>query len=290
MAGRDPLFAVKNYYFIGAYNNAINEASDFEGLSESEQLERDSYVYRSYIALGSYDLVINEIKDSAPMAMQAIKLLASYTGGKVAKDAALATVADWLGDPACNRNPHVLLVAGMTYAQEGNYVEALKACHSGQSLEMMALCTQVYLKMDRVDTAEQQVKAMAAVDDDATITQLATAWVGVQLGGAKVHEAMYIYQELGDKFNWTAPLFNGLALCRMKMGEWEDAEHDLLEAIGKDAKDPDTLANLITCGLHLGKNTSRYASQLKIVAPRHPITQRIEAGEELFTRAAAAMA
>lgn len=111
MAGRDPLFAVKNYYFIGAYNNAINEASDFEGLSESEQLERDSYVYRSYIALGSYDvsspsllyvgvficlsrpehipqcmqLVINEIKDSAPMAMQAIKLLASYTGGKVAK-------------------------------------------------------------------------------------------------------------------------------------------------------------------------------------------------------------
>lgn len=31
-------------------------------------------------------------------------------------------------------------------------------------------------------------------------------------------------------------------------------------------------------------------SQLKIVAPRHPITQRIEAGEELFTRAAAAMA
>lgn len=44
---------------------------------------------------------------------------------------------------------------------------------------------------------------MAAIDDDATITQLATAWVGVQLGGAKVKEAAYIYQELGDKFNWT---------------------------------------------------------------------------------------
>jgi hypothetical protein len=26
----------------------------------------------------------------------------------------------------------------------------------------------------------------------------------------------------------------------------------------QDAKDPDTLANLITVGLHLGKNTQRY--------------------------------
>jgi hypothetical protein len=32
----------------------------------------------------------------------------------------------------------------------------------------------------------------------------------------------------------------------MKMGEWEDAERDLQEALGKDAKDADTLANLIT--------------------------------------------
>jgi hypothetical protein len=43
-----------------------------------------------------------------------------------------------------------------------------------------------------------------------------------------------------------APLHNGLAVCHMKMGEWEDAERDLLEALGKDAKDQDTLANLVT--------------------------------------------
>ena len=47
------------------------------------------------------------------------------------------------------------------------------------------------------------LQAMAAADDDATLTQLATAWAGLALGGAKVQEAAYVYQELGDKYTWT---------------------------------------------------------------------------------------
>ena len=57
MADRDILFAVRNNYYLGAYQNAINEASDLEGLSDQEQTERDALVYRSYIALGSYEVL-----------------------------------------------------------------------------------------------------------------------------------------------------------------------------------------------------------------------------------------
>lgn len=77
-------------------------------------------------------------------------------------------------------------------------------------------------------------------------------------GGAKVQEALYIYQELGERFNWTVRLHNGAAVAHMKMGSFEEAEQLLLEAYDKNPKDPDTLANLYVCGLHLSKNVARY--------------------------------
>lgn len=47
------------------------------------------------------------------------------------------------------------------------------------------------------------LQAMSAADDDATLTQLAIAWTGLALGGAKAQEAAYAFQELGDKYTWT---------------------------------------------------------------------------------------
>ena len=45
----------------------------------------------------------------------------------------------------------------------------------------MAVSVLNYLRIHRVDQAEKQVRAMSAVDDDATVTQLATAWVNIFL-------------------------------------------------------------------------------------------------------------
>jgi coatomer protein complex subunit epsilon len=152
------------------------------------------------------------------------------------------------------------------------------------------LVMQVYLKMDRVDQAEKQVRAMSNMDDDATLTQLAHAWTNLALGGQKVQDAQYIYQELGDRNNWTTRLYNGSAVCHMRMGNFDDAEKELLEAINKDSKDPDTLANLITCSVHLGKPTTRYMSQMKLIDPNHMVVKRFASSDEAFERAAAAVA
>ena len=36
-----------------------------------------------------------------------------------------------------------------------------------------------------------------------------------------------IYQELGERHNWTVPLYNGAAACAMQLGNWEEAEQYL---------------------------------------------------------------
>lgn len=40
-------------------------------------------------------------------------------------------------------------------------------------------------------------------------------------------EAAVIYQELGERHNWTAQLYNGAAACAMQLGNWEEAEQYL---------------------------------------------------------------
>ena len=56
MSEPDLLFTVRNFFYLGAYQAATAEASDLEGLSESVKVERDAFVYRSYIELGSYEV------------------------------------------------------------------------------------------------------------------------------------------------------------------------------------------------------------------------------------------
>ncbi|KAL2653522.1 hypothetical protein R1flu_021650 [Riccia fluitans] len=282
--GPDPLFALKNNFYMGAYQAAINE-SNVHGLSEAATVERDCIMYRAYIALGQYQLVIDEISSAAATALQAVKLLALYFSGGDNKEKALASISEWTADPVIASNPSFLLVAGTIYAHEKMYNEALKLTHVGGTLDLCALNVQIYLKMHRTDFAEKQLKIMQQIDEDHTLTQLANAWCNVCVGGSKIKEAFDIFQELCEKYTWTVPLMNGSAICHMHTGRYEDAETLLLEALNKDAKDADTLANLIVCDLHLGKPTARYMSQLKMSHPDHPLVQRSASAEGAFERA-----
>lgn len=286
-SGPDHLFNLRNSFYLGAYQDAINK-SDIPNLSPDDAVERDSIVYRSYIALGSYQLVINEIDSSAPTALQAVKLLAIYLAGD--KESAIASLQEWLNDAAIANNHVLRLIAGIIFMHEQNYIEALKHTNSGGTMELHALNVQIYLKMHRSDYAEKQLKIMLQIDEDHTLTQLANAWVNLAVGGSKIQEAYLIYQDFSEKNQMTPLILNGKAVCCIHMGHFDEAESLLLESLNKDAKDAETLANLVVCSLHLGKSPARYLNQLKLSHPDHMLVQRASSAEDSFERAVQSIA
>lgn len=66
---------------------------------------------------------------------------------------------------------------------------------------------------------------------------------------------------------------------------YDDAEKDLVEAINKDSKDPDTLQNLAVCSLHLGKPVTRFVNQLKTLVPKPAAITQLESLEAAFDSA-----
>ncbi|KAJ4976529.1 hypothetical protein NE237_001635 [Protea cynaroides] len=284
MASPDHLFSLRNNFYLGAYQAAINN-SDVPNLSPEDAIERDCLVYRSYIALGSYQLVVNEIDSSAATPLQAVKLLALYLSGPENKESSISSLQEWLGDSAIGSNPVLRLIAGIIYMHEQDYNEALKLTHDGGTMELHALNVQIFLKMYRSDHAEKQLKIMQQIDEDHTLTQLANAWLNLAVGGSKIQEAYLIFQDFSEKFPLTTLVLNGKAVCCMHMGHFDEAETLLLEALNKDAKDAETLANLYVCCLHLGKPSSRFLSQLKLSHPDHMLVKRMVSAEENFDRA-----
>lgn len=61
MSGPELLFTLRNNFYLGAYQAAIAEAADLERLSEADSVERDCFVYRSYIELGSFEVSLAAI-------------------------------------------------------------------------------------------------------------------------------------------------------------------------------------------------------------------------------------
>lgn len=251
---------------------------------------KDFYLYRAYIALKKYSIPLSEIKsDSAPMLI-AVRRFAEYMNSEEKRPMILQEVIDEL-ESAGAVDDHYYLMNAIILLHDENVDDALRllSVTSDTFLECLALKIQCLLKFWRVDLAAKELKKMQQLDEDATITQLATAWVDMQMGKEKIKDAFYIYQEIIDKYGATPSLLVSQASCLIQQQKYEDAEKLLLDAQQRDSNNPEALMGLYVVTQFLGKQievSNRYMNQLKQDHPAHMWTKELLAKEQEFDRLA----
>lgn len=190
------------------------------------------------------------------------------------------------------------LSAATVYYNEQIYENALSVVHAAiqilPDLECLAMQLQCHLKINRLDLAKATLTKMQEKDDDATLTQLATAWIHIEQGGEKLQDAYYIFQDFCDKFVPTSLLLNGQAVCFIAQEKYEEADAALRNSLDKDPNNLDTFINLIALTQHYNVSgkpqedvINRYLSQIKDLHPHSQLVVDLERKEQEFQRLSA---
>lgn len=303
----DELFEVKTYFYIGAYQQCLNEINKLHG---GNSLKKDSFMWRAYIAQHKYRVVLDGIPETAstPSALKAIRKVAEYFNaiGSTDKRSEIVKYFDENRSSVVANDENAdadtiysmliwCLSAATVYYNEQLYENALMVMHSAieisPDLECLAMRLQCHLKINRLDLAKATLAKMQEKDDDATLTQLATAWINIEQGGEKLQDAYYIFQDFCDKFVSTSLLLNGQAVCFIAQEKYEEADAALRNSLDKDPNNLDTFINLIALTQHYnvsGKSQddviNRYLSQIKDLHPHCQLVVDLERKEQEFQR------
>jgi coatomer subunit epsilon len=231
---------LRNLFYLGLYKQAIAEAESVLK-SEPHNTQAKTFYYRSMVFVNPQE-IFSKVTNLAPSSHQAVKLLGTYyAASDEGKDMVFDTLKEWLSADGLV-DPTLQVVASQIYMEEQNYKEALRlVCQPGDNLEKMAMCVQIYLKINRLDLAQKMAKSMADADDDDPLTQLCLAWTQISEGGEKVGEAISLLQDLIEKYGPSIPVLNGLAICQV-----QQANHAAAFQLLKQAKDAASAAGVKT--------------------------------------------
>jgi len=178
---------------------------------------------------------------------------------------------------------HVLLAAGQTK-------EALQCVYAGSTLEHAVMALQIYIRMDRVDLARQQLRVLTSQDEEAILTQLGAVCVALATGSSAAADAVHYLHSLSEQYGPSPLLLNLLACALMQQGDYAAAEMKLQECV-RDHSElvlPDTLINLIACGVQQNKlaEVDAHVAQMKQQYPQHPYCAGLDRVTAAFDREA----
>lgn len=268
-------------------------------------------MWRAYIAQHKYRVVLDGIQESSPsIALQSIRKVAEHFAAIPSSDKRSAIVKYFDENRSCidtNGNddaddPEIVyskiiwcLSAATVYYNETLYENALNivdaAIQISPDLECLAMQLQCHLKINRLDLGRATLAKMQEKDDDATLTQLCSAWINIEQGGEKAQDAYYIFQDFCDRFVDTSLLLNGQAVCLIAQEKYEEADVALRKSLDKDPNNLDTFIDLIALTQQYnktGKSTedvvNRYLSQIKDSHPNCQLILDLDRKEQEFER------
>lgn len=124
------LFGIRNMFALGNYQALINQISSSRNLqSPDATLEAQTYLYRSYVAQGKFNLVLSDIKDTDDVdaGLRAVRLLALY---KQHPSDDLLQQGQQLFEQGTNRvHPVVQVIVASLFVNGGKLEDALRVLH-----------------------------------------------------------------------------------------------------------------------------------------------------------------
>jgi len=227
---------------------------------------------------------INECTFIYISGLQALALKAQYETSP--SDAVVDQIKSLLGSNSGDASvqvtaSHVLLVAGQTK-------EALQCVHGGTTMEQMAMALQIYLKIDRLDLAQSQLRKLRQHDEDSVLAQLGSVYVMLATGSTAAADAVHVLHSLSEQYGPSPLLLNLMACALMQQGDYDGASQKLEECLRDHAEIslPDTLINMIACTVQLNNSPDQYLQQIRQQYPNHVFCQGLDRVTQAFDREA----
>lgn len=294
MGDPDELYTLRAQYWLGHYELALEESKSLMRRPMGQHLkeEREEFTLRALMALGNYDRIMKEAQDeSKSSGIRALGLRAQYEVAVATGDtdtaASLVAVLQSLLQDTANVSTSLQLTACHVFLAHGDMTrEALQCVHLGTTMEHIATCLQIYLKIDRLDLAQEQLQLLKQADEDSILTQLCSAYLALASGSSKATDALRIVSTLSEQYGPSPMLLNFVALANMNAGKYDLAVTSLKEVLSEHPTDADALVNLSVCYQQLGGKEAEHdqiLSNLKANHPRHFYVQglmRMEAAIE----------
>ena len=244
-------------------------------------------MYRSYLATNRYRVVLDEVSSSSGDLM-AVRIFADYLLNKNK----FADLIEIIEKKIQNDDDfHVIwrIIASIMYIHENQFEEALRILNGTNELECQAIQVYIFLRISRLDLAKKILAAMTEKNDDDTLTQLSQAWFNLELGGEKLQDAHYIFDDFKDKFTPSVLLLNNLAVCALGQQKFDDDTNSYLrDGLDKEPNNYDLLVNFIFYSQQTDKNAetviNRYLSMLKETSKNSELIEDLTKKETEFDR------